>query len=194
MTQYDAGPGDRSDREWEAPERKPVPHARRRGPTLPPWALLAIVVGVLVLLCLAVVFGLRAIRDRARERPTPQATVTSRVLPVPTWTPAPGQTGPTTTPSATVVLPIGPTATGQVFTEIAPGATVVVQGTGGQGLNLRAEPSAAAALVVNLRDGALLTVLEGPKEAGGYIWWKLQTADNKQGWGAANWLVLQTTP
>ena len=50
MTQYDAGPGEWSDREWESPDRKRMRHAKRRGPILPPWALLAIVVGIVILL------------------------------------------------------------------------------------------------------------------------------------------------
>jgi LPS O-antigen subunit length determinant protein (WzzB/FepE family) len=53
MTQYDAGPGDWSDREWEEPDRKRKPHTTRRRLVLPPWALLAILVGVVIVLCVA---------------------------------------------------------------------------------------------------------------------------------------------
>jgi hypothetical protein len=62
MTQYDAGPGDRSDRPWEDPERKPRPQARRRRVTLPPWALLAIFIAIVILLCIGLVLIINAIR------------------------------------------------------------------------------------------------------------------------------------
>jgi uncharacterized protein YgiM (DUF1202 family) len=77
-------------------------------------------------------------------------------------------------------------------TEIAPGASVVVKGTRGAGLNIREEPSRQARIVVSAKDGDELTVLDGPEEAGGYVWWKLRTQDGKEGWGASEWLALKT--
>jgi hypothetical protein len=37
----------------------------------------------------------------------------------------------------------------------------------------------------------VLTVVEGPEEADGYVWWKLRTPGGEEGWGAARWLALQ---
>lgn len=191
MTQYDAGPGDWSDREWEVEDQKPKPQAKRRRVTLPPWALLAILVGIIIVLCVGLVLIVRAIRGGGDdETPTPVATAT--VMPTETQPPIAPTEVLTQTPTPTVVLPIGETPTPVSPTEIGPGATVLVQGTLGAGLNLRAEPSTTAQLVTNVKDGVALTVLEGPEETGGYVWWKLQTADGQEGWGAADWLALKT--
>ncbi|MBN1138941.1 MAG: SH3 domain-containing protein [Anaerolineae bacterium] len=191
MTQYDAGPGEWSDREWESPDRKPMRHARRRGPVLPPWALLAIVVGIVILLCVALVLLVKAIQGRgADETPVPTATATRQAAPTATWTPS----VPIQTATPTVELPIGPTALPGSFTEIAPGATVTVQGTGNVGLNLRAQPTTGAAIVITVREGNSLTVLDGPQEADGLVWWKLRTSDGKEGWGAAKYLALKVNP
>ncbi len=193
MTQYDAGPGDWSDRPWEDPEKKPQPHAKRRRVSLPPWALLAILAAVIIVLCVSLVLIVRAIRGGGEDEtatPLPSATATVRqtaVIPLPT-TP----TAALTPPTATVVLPIGGTAEATPFTEIAPGATVVVKGTAGAGLNLRQQPSTYARVVGSSKEGTELTVLDGPREADGYVWWQLRAKDGTEGWGAANWLALKT--
>jgi uncharacterized protein YgiM (DUF1202 family) len=69
---------------------------------------------------------------------------------------------------------------------------VIVKGTGGYGLNLRAEPSTQARIAANASEGTELTVVDGPEEADGYAWWRVRTPDGKEGWGAARWLVLKT--
>jgi hypothetical protein len=192
MTQYDAGPGEWSDRPWDDPDHKPKPQAKRRRVTLPPWALLTILVGIVILLCVGLVFAVNAIRGgRDPATPTPEFTATAAVTPTVTR-PRPTATAVITqTPTPTVVLPIDDTPQPEAPTTIAPGATVVVQGTLGAGLNLREQPSTYSKVVANAKEGASLVVLDGPREADGYVWWKLQTAAGKEGWGAANWLVLQ---
>ena len=189
MTQYDAGPGDWSDRPWEDPEKKPQPHAKRRRVTLPPWALLVIFVAIVILLCLSLVLIVRAIRGKSgTATPTPALTTTSGTVSPATWTPLPpgGET-----PTPTVVLPIEITTEPAPPTEIGPGVTVVVQGTGGAGLNVRQQPSTYAKVVTNAKEGDELSVLEGPTEADGYTWWKVRTADGIEGWGASTWMVLK---
>jgi hypothetical protein len=189
MTQYDAGPGDWSDREWEDPEKKPQPHARRRRVNLPPWALLVILVGVIIILCVSLVLVVRAIRDGGKDAtPTPAATATRAAAPTATATP---REGTVEAPTATVALPLEGTPPPTPIAEIAPGATVIVKGTLGAGLNLRQQPSTYAKVVASSGEGDELTVLEGPKEADGYVWWYLKTSDGKEGWGAANWLALK---
>ena len=191
MTQYDAGPGDRSDRPWDDPERKPKPQARRRRLALPPWALLAALIAIVILLCVGLVLIVRAIRGND-EGPTatPLPTVTSAAAPsatVPLVTPSPG-----VAPTDTVVLPgVTPVDTPGPG-GIRPGSLVVVQGTQGAGLNLREEPSTTSAVAGKAREGTVLTVLEGPTEADDYVWWKVRAPDGVEGWGAADWLVLKT--
>ena len=193
MKQYDAGPGDWSDRPWEDPEKKPQPHARRRRVSLPPWALLAILAAVIILLCVSLVLIIRAIRgggDKETATPPPVATATAQetsAIPLPATS-----TAALTPPTATVVLPIGGTPEGTPMTEIGPGATVVVYGTGRTGLNLRQQPSTTARVVAGYKEGTEFTVLDGPEEADGHVWWQLRAADGKEGWGAADWLALKT--
>jgi hypothetical protein len=194
MTQFDAGPGEWSDREWESPDRKPKPHARRRRVTLPPWALLAILVALVILLCVGLVLIVRALRNgRDTGTPTPLPTLTAEIAPImPTETlPAIAPTD-AVTPTSTVELPIAVPEASSTLTEIAPGATVLIQGTQGLGLNLRGEPTRQGRLVVNVKDGTALTVVDGPREADGHVWWKLRMSDGKEGWGAEDWLVLKT--
>lgn len=190
MMQYDAGPGDRSDRPWDDPDKKPKPQVRRRV-TLPPWALLAILVGVIILLCVGLVLIVQAIRRDGEEKiAVPTYTSTGAVAA--TNTPLPADTTPTITPTNTVALPITTPEGTPSGTIIEPGATVVVKGTQGVGLRLRAEPTTEGQLVTAAREGVVLTVIDGPEEADGYVWWKVRTPDGKEGWGAANWLVLQS--
>lgn len=63
---------------------------------------------------------------------------------------------------------------------IAPDAEVtVVEGP----LRLRAEPSTQAEIVTELETGAALTVLSGPEEGEGYVWWQVvDTVGGNQGW------------
>jgi hypothetical protein len=95
-------------------------------------------------------------------------------------------------PTPTIVLPIESTAVPTAPTLIELGVTVVVQGTLGAGLNLREQPSTYSKIVSNAPEGTALTVTDGPNEADGYVWWQVQAPDGTIGWGAANWLVLQT--
>ena len=190
MTQYDAGPGDRSDRPWEDPERKPRPQARRRRVTLPPWALLAIFILIVILLCIGLVLIVRAIRGGGDDTSTPSPTPTSEVSPSATVSLLTATSA--ITPTSTVVLTVGTPLATTPPTEIRPGALVVVTGTGGAGLRLRELPTTDAKLVVMAREGTVLTVLEGPTEADNYTWWKVRTPDGEDAWGAANWLVLKT--
>lgn len=200
MTQYDAGPGDWSDRPWEDPENRGGPQARRPRVKLPPWALLALLVAIIIVLCVGLVLLVRALRGDGDEggTATQPAGETAEVMPTITQRPStatPGVTPdltPGVTPSDTVVLPIETPLVTAPPTEIRPGVEVVVEGTAGAGLNLRAEPSTSGQVVANVREGTVLTVLDGPQEANGYTWWKLRTPDGKEGWGAAQWLTLKT--
>jgi hypothetical protein len=197
MTQYDAGPGDWSDRPWEDPDHKQKPQARRRRVALPPWALLVIFVAIIILLCVSLVLIVRAIRGRDDEgtaTPVPTLTVAATAVQTPgvPATPAPLTPTAVVSPTSTAALPIeGPEAS-PTPSAIGPGTIVLVEGTSGAGLNLREQPSTYSAVMGNVPDGTELTVLEGPQDADGYVWWNLQAPDGTEGWGAANWLVLKT--
>lgn len=202
MTQYDAGPGDWSDREWEDPEHKQKPQAKRRF-ALPPWALVTALVAVVILLCVGLIFGVRALGQRGKAaNPTPTAVATyglgavaeTTATPEALVEPSSGFVVTTTLepgPVITITTPIT-TVAPAVFTEIAPGATVVVQGTGTRHLRVRAQPSTSAATLTFLTDGTELLVLDGPRTANGYTWWQVRTADQKvTGWAAGEFLALK---
>ncbi len=191
MTQYDAGPGDWSDRPWEDPDKKAKPQARRRRVTLPPWALLTLLVGIIILLCVGLVLIVQAIRGGGEEE-TATVPPTRTAAVAPTSTRSLFTATPEVAPTDTVVLPIETPLASATPSEISPGAQVVVQGTGGAGLNLRAAPTRSSQVVVNARDGTLLTVVEGPQEGDGFTWWKVRTEAGREGWAAANWLALKT--
>ena len=190
MTTYDAGPGDRSDRPWEDPERKPRPQARRRGVVLPPWALLAIFIGIVILLCIGLVLIIQAVRNDDEEALTPSPVATSEVAPSATvelLTPTSA-----ITPTATVVLTVGTPPATTPPTEIRPGALVVVTGTGGAGLRLREMATTSSKMVAVVREDTVLTVLDGPSDADNYTWWQVRTPDGEEGWAASDWLALKT--
>ena len=189
MIQYDAGPGELSDRPWEDPERKPRPQAKRRRVTLPPWALLAIFIAIVILLCLGLYLILDAVRGDD-ETPAPSPTLPVEVAPSATLS----LLTPTSaiTPTSTVVLTVGTPPATSPPTELGPGALAVITGTAGAGLRLRALATTDADVLAMGREGTVVTVLEGPVEADGYVWWKVRTPDGDEGWAAANWLVLKT--
>jgi hypothetical protein len=191
MPQFDAGPGEWSNRSWEDPEKKPKPQARRRRVSLPPWAFLAILAGVLIILCVLLVILVRGLGDDGEEeQATALPTVTAEVVPSATVTLV--TPTPAITPTDTVILPVSTPEATSPPAGIGPGALVVVQGTRGAGLNLRQQPTTYAKILGSAREGTVLTVLEGPTEADNYVWWRVRAPDGTEGWGAATWLVLKT--
>ncbi len=190
--QYDAGPGDRSDRPWDSPAKKQRPQAKRRRVTLPPWALLTILVAIIILLCVGLVLIIKAIRNGGdEETPVPSTAFTAEVAPSATTSLLELTDG--EPPTATVVLPVSTPPVTALPTQIRPGALVVVTNTKPDQLALRESPTKSAAVVVWAPDDTVLTVLEGPQQADGYTWWKVRTIDGEEeGWAAADWLVLKT--
>ncbi len=52
----------------------------------------------------------------------------------------------------------------------------------GDGLNLRDRPALGGSIRSQLAKGEALTLLEGPVLAGGFNWWRIVTAQNREGW------------
>jgi hypothetical protein len=191
MVNYDAGPGDYNDPDWKEPSSESGAPGNRPRVTLPLWVHLVVLVGIVILLCAGLVLIVRAIRG-GRAAETPVAEVTETVAVAPTSTvPVLLPTATLEPPTATVVLPTEPPIEPQQ-PKIGPGATVVVEGTEQEGLRLRSEPSTQGRVVVTLKEGTTVTVVDGPEEASGYTWWKVQTRGGREGWGAADWLVLKS--
>lgn len=90
---------------------------------------------------------------------------------------------------------IGPTLPAIVFTPtpmpITIGATVSVQGVGDQQLNVRDKAGVQGTTVLfRSTQGTLFIVVEGPAQADGFTWWRIQNPANtsETGWAVANYL------
>ncbi len=55
-------------------------------------------------------------------------------------------------------------------------------------MNRRSGPGTGAGVIGEFTAGATGTVLEGPRSASGYTWWRMQTTSGT-GWGAENWVA-----
>jgi hypothetical protein len=140
----------------------------RRG--LPLWPL------VVIVLLIAVVFI-------SLWNPfTPPAQPTVEIIP--TVTPA----LPTLAPFPTATPTPKPTPTPSVPTEISVGGYVKVVGAEADQLSYRSGPGLNYARLTLVKDGTILEVLEGPEEADGYTWWRLEDEDGFIGWAADDWL------
>jgi uncharacterized protein YgiM (DUF1202 family) len=95
--------------------------------------------------------------------PTPAALATDTPTMIPT-------------PTATVA------ATPQPGTVLAPGQPARVVAPAG--LNLRDAPTAGGNLLLQLGSGVRVTVLEGPQQADGFTWWRVDDGQGNVGWVA----------
>ncbi len=141
------------------------------------WLLLFSVIIAAVLFC---ALGGRAM---LKARPGSAAVViTTPTLPPPTRTPLP-------TPTMTPTPKPTPTATPGVM---AIGAFVKVTSAGPQGLSFRRDPGLQGERLKYLPEGTVLRVTDGPRDADGLKWWKLQAKDNANdvGWAAGDYLAL----
>lgn len=69
------------------------------------------------------------------------------------------------------------------FLHVGGAATVTADG-----VNLRAQPTTAAAVLGSLTHGASFTVVDGPQTGSGHEWWKGTVAGGKTGWVAEEFL------
>jgi hypothetical protein len=90
----------------------------------------------------------------------------------------------------------GPTLPPVVFTPtpdvIEVGKTVIVYGTQEQQLNIRDNPGINTNVLFRAPDGYLLKVIEGPSQADGLFWWKVQDPANPSlsGWVASDYIQV----
>lgn len=55
-------------------------------------------------------------------------------------------------------------------------------------VNLRADATTTSDVVTVLTQGQAVTVVDGPREADGYVWWNIMLEDGTSGWVAADFL------
>ncbi len=182
----DARPPEQTTRRHDA-----VPAVRRVQPRSsrpdggPLWLgpLLGCSVGLCALIIVGVVIISRPFSAiQGTEQPLVVVTVTPTPTPRPTVTPLPTVTAlPTPEPS--------PTPEGLFI-----GGDAIVSGTG-SALRLRSDPGLQSTTLKTVTDGTRLLILEGPRDADGLRWWRLQDrTDGAEGWAAETYLTPATTP
>jgi uncharacterized protein YraI len=68
----------------------------------------------------------------------------------------------------------------------------MIEGTGGAGLSLRAEPSTSGDTITLLPDGTIVTVLDDAVvNADGFEWIRVRTVASEEGWVASDFLVTR---
>lgn len=85
--------------------------------------------------------------------------ITSTPIPIPTRTPTP-----------------------QNFTQLLEGGQAIVNTTGDERLNLRADKSLSAPIRSTLERGTTVTLITGPRFSEGLLWWYIRTQDGIEGW------------
>lgn len=94
-----------------------------------------------------------------------------------------GQAGLVGEGDATLTLNVGGESS-RVFSvyDLIVGRPVRVFTTAGDTLNLRGGPGLSFDIIEQLNSGTSVTLLEGPRKADGYAWWRIETADGVTGW------------
>jgi len=150
-----------------------------------------IFLGILVLAgtMFALLFGgLWLTKPAARKSGTAGALFTVIAAPSPTLTAAP--TAALSPPPTLSNLPTPPSP------NIVSGAYVQIVGTGGDGLRLREEPGLGNTILTLASEAEIFQVLEGPRDADGYVWWYISDPYNetRRGWSATNYLLVVQNP
>jgi hypothetical protein len=161
--------------------REPAPGVKRSGIFT---RLLGLLIAVAFLAGGAIFLLNRNGADLLQVSEAGQATL---VAIFPTSSPRPTRQARTPTPEL-------PTATAVLTGTLRPEAFATVGNLGGNPLRLRGGPSTKEQVVGRLPEGTLVQILEGPVEADGYTWWRVQTP-KLSGWAAERspegvvWLV-----
>jgi hypothetical protein len=162
--------------------------ARARRPGGAVWWL-GPIVGLALGVCGLIGFGglinLKPLSTSSNSSVPPPTALVITITPspvIPTPTLAPAQIVPT-------LVIASPTPTGLYI-----GGEAVVAGTGSS-LRLRSDPGLQSTTLKTVDDGTRLKILEGPREADGLTWWRLEyAADGAQGWAAEKFLTPATAP
>lgn len=72
---------------------------------------------------------------------------------------------------------------------LAVGRPAVVGGTGGSGVNMRGGAGLGGPVLLVLGDGTALTLIGGPTEADGFVWWQIRLEDGTEGWVVEDFLA-----
>lgn len=150
------------------------------------------VLGALAVLALLLVIWGLVLRTLAQptQAPQPEPTAVIQVIVAPTPTPTLLPTAAVVTLAPTAVKP--PLSTPVANAEMKAGDYVQISGTGGDGLRIRSGPGRQNASLFLGMESEVFQVIDGPKEADGFIWWNLAAPydANRKGWAASNYLTV----
>lgn len=65
---------------------------------------------------------------------------------------------------------------------LAPGVDAYISTTEGDRLRMRGGPGLSFAIIQELPDSTRVTILEGPRSADGFVWWRIRLANSSSGW------------
>lgn len=181
------------------------PHSPRDSSLyLPWWSLVLMLVGVLVMAFIIVMLAMSLGGNAPLTEPAPIVRVVTGEA---TFATLPsGSSAATATPGsrtitggeapATMAMS-GPELTPVVFTptpqRIQVGSQVAVDGVGANKLNVRDNPgSIGTSVLFRADEGTLFEVIDGPSQADGFTWWRIQAVNNpsQAGWAASNYLII----
>lgn len=163
--------------------------SRRKGPAIDltglqvRLALTAVVIGLGALIIYFVIQLSQGQETADIIIPTPEPTA-DLSQPLATFTP-----GATSTPPPQDIPPTVPPEVTVPAGVLAAGGNATVSGTGGSGANLRSAPEVGDNLIRTLFDDTAVSVVEGPTEGGGFVWWKVRTAEGEEGWMVQDFLT-----
>lgn len=158
-----------------------------------PWRYLGmgVIVSIVgIVIAIALVNGLLS-------KPTLEVTAVNPTIivltappsPVPSATP--GLATPTVIPTFT---PIPTPDIAEAPDEITVGFYAQVANTDDFGVTVRGGPSTSNVPLLIADEGTILFVMDGPEEAGGFLWWQVQLSDGTEGWVAGSFLIPAAAP
>jgi hypothetical protein len=165
--------------------------SRRKGPAIDLTGLqvrLALTALVIGLGALIIYFVIQLSQGEAPAEviiPTPEPTA-DLAQPLATFTP-----GATSTPPPQDIPPTVPAEVTVPAGVLGAGGNATISGTGGAGANFRTSPEIGNNLNIirTLFDDTPVSVLEGPTEGEGFVWWKVRTAEGEEGWVVQDFLT-----
>jgi hypothetical protein len=208
---YDQQPDDNW--EWESPERRRPRRLDDESTAEIGFPIVWVIIGGLAGLLTIGLIGLGVVQflnKRAAPSPTLAslptlalpATPTAAAALIETPTSAPAVATPTAIPTAEVVPPTD-TPEPAPPSEIQKGGFAEVVNTEGAGVSLRAGPGTNNARLVVADAGAILPVVDGPREdeqaevddnGNVYQWWYVRNSDGTEGWARADFLAPAQAP
>lgn len=150
-----------------------------------PWLIIGISFFVTLLIVVTAIFLLYYLPAPSSENTVQNAEISIIAAPSttpiqkPTWVSSP-------TPTLT------PVVVGESGLQI--GGFAQISGTEGEGLRLRAGPGRNYEVRFIGMDSEVFEVIDGPVQADGYIWWKLQAPydQSRNGWSVEEYLEVVT--